>query len=393
MSLWFLLALLPIIAWTVLLLFRHQFWHAQPRLGQDARTLDHWPDVLAIIPARDEADVIETALRSLLEQDYPGRLEIIVVDDQSSDGTGDIVQNVMTAQTGTRKATYLLADERPEGWSGKLWAISTGIEQARAKRGGAPLLLLTDADIAHHPDNLSALTKKMVNENCDFVSIMVRLRSQSVWERLLIPPFVFFFQMLYPFKAVNEPSHSLAAAAGGCILLRRDALEAAGGLAAMKGALIDDVTLGRLIKNRPGGERRIWLGHAGETVSLRAYQDLAPIWSMVARTADTQLGHALSNLVVTVIGMLLLYLLPPLLLLGWPVHQSPMLALLGLVAWLLMSTALLPTLRLYRQSILWAPTLPLAAALYTLMTIDSARLHRQGKGGFWKGRTLSDECG
>jgi hopene-associated glycosyltransferase HpnB len=391
MSVLLIVALLAFMAWIALLTFRHGFWRAEPRLdGHDGRCVD-CPDVTIIMPARDEADVIERSIRSLLEQDYPGRLDLIVVDDQSSDGTGDIVRALAAEAVRPSRIKLLRTDDRPKGWTGKLWAIETAIDHVRMRGRDVPLLLLTDADIAHHPGNLSALIKKMVNEDRDMVSIMVRLRNHSVWERFLIPPFVFFFQMLYPFEAVNKPAKSTAAAAGGCVLIRRSALDSAGGIQALKGALIDDVTLAKRIKVRPGGDSRIWIGHGVKTISLRAYDDLASIWSMVARTADTQLRHSLMNLVGTTVGMALIYLIPPLLVLSWPIHLDIGAAGLGFGAWLLMVIAFAPTLLLYRQSLLWAPTLPLAAALYTAMTIDSARLHRQGKGGHWKGRTFSDE--
>ena len=391
MSFLLVFASLTASAWIGLLVFRHGFWRAEPRLDDDKRMVTKWPDVTAIVPARDEADVIEAAITSLLSQDYPGRLDIVVVDDQSSDATGDIIRALAARSDRSRTITLLRSGDRPRGWTGKLWAIETGIDHVRTQGRDVSLLLLTDADIAHHPGNLSALFKKMVNEDRDLVSIMVRLCNHSVWERFLIPPFVFFFQMLYPFQAVNKPGNPTAAAAGGCMLIRRAALESAGGLKALKGALIDDVTLARRIKARPDGENRIWIGHGVNTISLRAYDDLAPIWAMVARTADTQLRHSLVTLVETIIGMVLVYLMPPILVLSWPIHLDVMAAGFGAVAWLLMTIAFAPTLLLYRQSLLWAPTLPLAAALYAAMTIDSARLHRQGKGGHWKGRTFSNE--
>jgi hopene-associated glycosyltransferase HpnB len=279
---------------------------------------------------------------------------------------------------------------RPPGWSGKLWAVKAGLDHVEACGHTASLLLLTDADIAHHQGTLSSLIEKMVNEGRDLVSLMVCLRADSFWERLLIPPFVFFFQMLYPFPAVNDPRSGVAAAAGGYVLLRREALADAGGIEAISGALIDDVALGRLIKRRPNGEGRVWLGLARRTASLRAYDTLAPIWAMVARTADTQLGHSLLKLVGTVLGLVLLYLLPPLLVLGWPLHQDAWFGLLGLGTWGAMSLAYWPTLKLYQQPAWQVLTLPVAALLYAGMTIDSARLYRLGQGGLWKGRVFID---
>lgn len=388
MSVWSALALLTVFAWLGLLIGRQGFWQAVPRLPKTANVPHSLPPIAIIVPARNEAETIELAVRSLLSQDYTGFLHLIVVDDRSSDETAAIVRKLIPDAGPGRRLTCITNSERPAGWSGKLWAIKGGLDHLETGAKAPNFLLLTDADIAHDPANLSELFKKMVNEKLDLVSVMVKLRNQSFWERFLIPPFVFFFQMLYPFNAVNRSEKALAAAAGGCVLLRRDALNDAGGIEAIRGALIDDVALGRLIKSRPNGRRRIWLGHAERTVSLRAYESLWPIWSMVVRTADTQLNHSLLNLLGTVAGMVLIYLLPPLAALTWPLHQDSPAALLGLASWLLMAIAYLPTLRLYRSSILWAPTLPLAALFYTIMTLDSARRHRQGKGGVWKGRAF-----
>lgn len=388
MIIWIFLTLLSVLTWAFLLIGRQGFWRAEPRLRPASAFVDNLPPIAVIIPARDEAETIEAVVQSLLEQDYTGRLHIVVVDDQSSDDTAAIVDALIPGINPERRLERIRNTDRPAGWSGKLWAIKAGLDHLDASKGTPAILLLTDADIAHDPQSVSTLLKKMVNENRDLVSVMVRLRNRSFWERLLIPPFVFFFQMLYPFNMVNEPHKSLAAAAGGCVLLRRDALDDAGGIEAIKGTLIDDVALGRLIKFRRNGKRRIWLGHAEHTVSLRAYEGLSSIWQMVVRTADTQLGHSLLTLLGTIFGMVVIYLMPPLAVLTWPLHQEMSLGLAGLAAWLMMSIAFWPTSALYRASLLWVPTLPLAALLYTAMTIDSARRYRQGKGGVWKGRAF-----
>ena len=398
---WTILAALGLLSWLYLLFFRHGFWRAGPRLGKSRGMAIARPGVVAVIPARDEAAVIEQAVQSLLAQDYPGQLDLIVVDDDSSDGTADVVErfryrtdgSIPARRAGSRRRSVRVVRNSapPAGWSGKLWAIRTGIEHVEASGLAAPFLLLTDADIAHDPATLSALIEKMVNEDLDLTSLMVRLHVSSFWERLLIPPFVFFFQMLYPFPAVNDPRHPEAAAAGGCMLLRRDALDDAGGIGAIRGALIDDVALGRLIKRRPQGNGRIWLGLTVRTVSLRAYESLAPIWSMVARTADTQLDHSLWKLVGAVFGLLVVYLLPPILVLGWPFHQDPLLGGLGLTTWLAMSVAFRPISALYGQSVFSVSTLPLAALFYLAMTIDSAHRYRRGRGGMWKGRVFVEQ--
>lgn len=388
MMTWTLLISAAVLAWILFLTCRHGFWRAEPCLSPAQDGLRDAPPVAVIIPARDEAETIERAVRSLLAQDYAGRLQVIVVDDQSEDDTAALVDALCPKAGAGRRLERISNADRPAGWSGKLWAIKAGLDHLETQTAAPDIFLLTDADIAHDPTNLSALIKKLVNENLDLVSVMVQLRKLSFWERLLIPPFIFFFRMLYPFNAVNRADKSTAAAAGGCVLLRRDALRDAGGIEAIGGALIDDVALGRLIKSRPNGQGRIWLGHAERTVSLRAYDGLSSIWQMVVRTADTQLDHSILKLAGTVLGMIVIYLLAPLTVMTWPLHQDSLIGLFGLLAWLLMSVAFWPTLKLYGASALWAPTLPLAALLYTIMTIDSARRYRQGKGGVWKGRAF-----
>lgn len=381
---------LSLTVWLYLLLLHDRFWLADQRLARVHKDLSTWPSVLTVIPARDEADVISDALRSLLDQDYRGQLDIVVVDDGSSDGTGDLARALSTYAGANRSLRVFRNEANPKGWSGKLWAVHNGIAHAGATGLSAPILLLTDADIAHDGGSLTALVEKMVNDERDLVSLMVRLRVESFWERLLIPPFVFFFQMLYPFSAVNKATRTVAAAAGGCVLVKREALDDAGGIDAIKGDLIDDVALGRAIKRRPNGAGRIWLGLTGETVSLRAYDTLSSIWSMVARTADTQLGHSLIALVGTILGLIVVYLLPLFLALGLPLHQEIGLSMLGLAVWLAMCLAFWPTTALYGQAVFWNLTLPVAALFYAAMTIDSAIQYRIGRGGLWKGRVFVD---
>ncbi len=390
MIIWVFLTLLAVLAWIYLLLGRHGFWRAEPHLERCPNMIEGAPAVAVIIPARDEAPTIGTAVRSLLALDYEGRVDVIVVDDQSSDQTAAIVRALVPEAGPSRSLTLIANSDRPAGWSGKLWAIKTGLDDLDARVGTPTILLLTDADIAHDRGNLSALVQKMVNERLDLASVMVRLRHQSFWERLLIPPFIFFFQMLYPFPAVNDPQSQVAGAAGGCILLSRDALSDAGGIKAIHGDLIDDVALARSIKSRPNGEGRVWLGHADHTVSLRAYEGISSIWQMVVRTADTQLGHSLFKLAGTVAGMAVIYLLPPLAAITWPLHQEHALGISALLGWLMMIFAYRPTQKLYGGSISWALFLPIAALLYTIMTIDSARRFRLGRGGVWKGRAFQE---
>ncbi|WP_299414897.1 glycosyltransferase [Acaryochloris sp. IP29b_bin.148] len=388
-TLWLGISSLSGLIWVGLLLFRGQFWRANPVLDPTPPPLDQqeWPSVCAIVPARNEAEVLPVSLRSLLQQTYPGPFNVLLIDDQSTDGTGEIAQQIAAELDQPSQLQILQTTPLPPGWSGKLWAMHQGIETVLAE--SAPTyFLLTDADIQHGLNSLLCLVTKAEQERRDMVSLMVLLRCQSLWERLLIPAFVFFFQKLYPFSWVNQPQNQMAAAAGGCILVRRDALIAAGGIAAIREALIDDCALAAAIKLTPNSQpnRNIWLGLSTSTHSLRSYNTLDSIWSMVARTAFTQLHYSIVLLIGTVLGMLLVYLVPPFSLLLGVVLGNISITLVGLVTWVLMTMAYLPTIRLYQRSPLWAVSLPVIALLYNLMTLDSARQYWQGQGGAWKGR-------
>lgn len=381
-----LVSLLSVGAWLYLLLGRDGFWRARPRIEEESVAApEAWPPLVVVVPARDEAEHVESALQSLLRQDYPGDWRIILVDDHSADATGAIVERMARASEG--RLEVVAARALPAGWSGKLWAIAEGLRGADEVADTAPYVLLTDADIGHPQGNLRRLVAKAEGEGLDLVSLMVRLHCRTFWERALIPAFVFFFQKLYPFPAVNDRGRREAAAAGGCMLVRRDALRQAGGIERVRDRLIDDVALAQAIKHRPDPlAPAIWLGLSTTTLSLRRYHRLAEIWRMVARTADAQLGHSLVLLLATVLGMAVVYLVPPLALLTWPLHGSVATAVLGALGWLLMTAAYAPTARLYRLPSPWLATLPSAAALYVAMTIGSALAYRCGVGGSWKGR-------
>lgn len=385
-----LFAAVSLAVWIYLLMFRGGFWRAGERLRTDLPAPEEWPAVTALVPARDEADVVGRAVRSLLGQDYHGSLTVVVIDDQSRDGTARVAAAAARMAGATERLTVVAARPLPPGWSGKLWALSEGLAQVVALGDPAPYLWLSDADIEHEASTLRRLVVKAEAGRRDLVSLMAMLTCRGFWGRLLIPPFVFFFQMLYPFVWVNDPHRRTAAAAGGCVLIRREALERAGGLAVIRGELIDDCALGRLIKDKAdSGRGGIWLGLASGSHSVRPYEGLAGIWRMVVRTAFTQLQHSPLLLVGTVIGMAVAYVVPPLAVVGWPLHGSVLAAALGLAAWLIMSVAFTPTLRLYRQPVILAPLLPLAASVYCIITADSARRYWLGKGGDWKGRVFS----
>jgi hopene-associated glycosyltransferase HpnB len=385
------------LSWIYLLAFRGRFWRCDQRLAVSSKaSLPQWPSVCAIVPARNEADMLNQSLPGLLTQKYPGNFRVLLVDDQSTDGTAEVARQSAHLSQNEAPLEIMTTAPLPQGWSGKLWAVHQGIEQV-LQDTTQPLpdyFLLTDADILHEQTTLQDLALKAEQEHLDLVSLMVLLRCQSFWEKLLIPAFVFFFQKLYPFPWVNQPRHPMAAAAGGCILVRRDVLMGVGGIEVIRKALIDDCALGAAIKGAnsdQGGTGRIWLGLTTTTVSLRPYPSLQTIWTMVARTAFTQLHYSFGLLLGSLVSMVIIYLVPPVsLLLGSIAGQWGVVAIAALI-WSFMTLAYWPTIRLYRQSPLWAFTLPFIALLYTLMTADSALRHLQGRGGAWKGRVYATD--
>jgi hopene-associated glycosyltransferase HpnB len=370
--------------WAYLLIGHGGFWRTSTRLPADPPVPDSWPSVGAVVPARDEAAVLGETLPTLLAQDYPGELTVWLVDDGSSDGTAELARTLADRAGGRTALTVLAGPPPPPGWTGKLNAVQRGVRAASA--AGVDLLLLTDADIAYHPASVRRLVATALANDRDLVSLMALLRTQTRWERALVPAFVYFFAQLYPFPQVARPGSRTAAAAGGCVLLRRTALERAGGLTRIRGNLIDDVALGRLLK-RSGA--RIWLGFTDdppEVRSVRPYPHLADLWTMVTRSAYTQLRRCPVLLAGTLAGLGLLYAVPPVAGLIGLVKRSPVPAVAGLGAWAAMALTQAPILRLYGLSPLRGLALPAVATLYAAMTVDSARRHATGRGGAWKGR-------
>jgi hopene-associated glycosyltransferase HpnB len=364
---------LSLAIWIYLLVGRGLFW--RPLLLPKAPPPARWPRVAAVVPARNEAGFINAALASLLAQDYQGEFAVVLVDDHSDDGTAAFARAAATAMPG--RLTAISARALPAGWTGKLWALAEGVRTLERGDALPELLLFTDADIVHHRHNLAELVSVLEAGGHDLVSLMVRLRCDSRAERFLVPAFVFFFAMLYPFAWANDPHRRTAAAAGGCILVRRTAYDRIGGFAPIGDALIDDCALAREVKH--GGS--IFLALTRETRSARPYPRLADLWSMIVRTAYTQLDHSPLLLAVTVLGMGLTFVAPPLLVLSGGAG-----AVMGGVAWAAMAVAYAPMLRFYGLKPPWAPVLPAVALVYLGATLDSAWRHWRGRGGAWKGR-------
>jgi len=378
-------SLLMVGTWTGLLLARGRFWDPPiDRLREPAATSPS-PEVHAIVPARNEAGMLPHTLPALLAQTYAGTFGITLVDDRSDDGTGALAAG-LAAASGAPGGRFTLVSngrERPAGWVGKPWAMEQGIAAARRSGVRPAYWLFTDADIVHDPEIVGALVATAQAERRDLVSLMVQLRCTSGWERLLIPAFVFFFAKLYPFAWVADDRRATAAAAGGCILISDELLERIGGIARIGGALIDDCALAAAVKGAGG---RLYLELTTRSHSVRPYDSLDAIWQMVARSAYTQLDESPLLLAGTVAGMLLLYILPPAAAITGIVRRDRLLTGAGIATWALLSASYVPVLRRYGQPTLAAVGLPLAALLYTLMTVDSARRHWAGVGGMWKGR-------
>ncbi|MGW7450734.1 glycosyltransferase [Streptomyces sp. NPDC054787] len=372
-------------AWLWLTFAQGMFWRTDVRLPPRTAPTP-WPSVAIVVPARDEAEVLPRSLPSLLAQDYPGEAAIVLVDDGSTDGTGELALRLAREHPGL-PLTVTSPGEPPAGWTGKLWALRHGIALARGAQATEPdYLLLTDADIAHEPDSLRELVAAATSADLDLVSQMARLRVAGLWERLVVPAFVYFFAQLYPFRRINRPGSRTAAAAGGCVLLRTEAAVRAGVPDSIRQAVIDDVSLARAVR-RSGG--RIWLGLAERVDSVRPYPALTDLWRMVSRSAYAQLRHQPLLLAGTVAGLVLVYLVPPAALLAGLATGHPAVAWVGGLAWLLMSGTYAPMLRYYRLPIALAPLLPFTALLYLLMTVDSAVQHYRGRGAAWKGRTYA----
>jgi hopene-associated glycosyltransferase HpnB len=376
------IAAVSFMVWIYLITGRGSFWRAS--VIDDSATLPEprsWPAVVAVVPARNEQELIATSLGSLFALDYPGPFHIVLVDDQSTDGTAAAARAAVGSRL-DRGLTVLSGEPLPRGWAGKVWTMNQGAEHAQKGAEPPRYLLLSDADISFACDALKRLVARAERDELVLTSLMAKLRCVSPAERCLIPAFVFFFQMLYPFQWVNRPDFDTAAAAGGCMLVRVSALTEAGGFAAIRDRLIDDCALAKLLK--PFGP--IWLGLTERVHSLRPYPQIDDVGRMISRSAYEQLGRSPFVLAATLAGMALTYLVPP----GVALSTSGFAQVAGAAAWLLMAAAFQPMARFYRVNPAWGLLLPVIAGAYMVFTLRSAYQHACGKGGQWKGRVRAN---
>ena len=375
------LASAALAVWIYLLFGRGGFWltpnydDLQPQPASAA-----WPEIVAVVPARNEADSIEGCVTSLLEQPYPGKLSMILIDDQSSDGTADLARQAATAAPD--RLTVLTGRELPRGWTGKMWAVQQGLDLVAARSVQPEFVLLTDADIVYSGDVVMRLVARAQAKNLAMASIMAKLRCVSFAERFLIPAFIFFFEMLYPFSWVSNPDRATAAAAGGCILARWDALSGIGGIQSIRGSLIDDCALGARLKTRGP----VWLGFSRHVRSVRPSERIEQVGQMISRSAFAQLRYSLVLLIGVMAAMAVVFLAP----VAVSLFGGGLNRVFAGLSWLLMALAFQPTLRYYEQSPLWGLALPAIASAYMVFTINSAYQHLRGRGGLWKGRVQAD---
>jgi hopene-associated glycosyltransferase HpnB len=374
------LSLLVFLIWVVLFFAWGNFWQVWEFDSYQAQfpAPVQWPRVVAVVPARNESASIEAAVGALAAQDYPGETSVIVVDDHSDDGTAELARRMTTEAGAASRVHVISAPELIGGWTGKLWALNAGVKESAAAT--TEFYWFTDADVVHAPDALRRLVSRAEADKLDLTSLMVLLRAETFAECLLIPAFLYFFLMLYPPKWVAMRDAKTAGAAGGCVLLRRAALERAGGLAAIRSEVIDDCALARAVK-RSGGT--VWMGLTRASNSLRSYESFSEIRDMIARTAFTQLRYSAILLAGTFVAMILAFVLPAALTFSANIHVWPF----ALAAWCLMTASFLPPVTFYRLRPIWAPLLPLAASFYVFATGLSAVRYWTGRGGQWKGRS------
>ena len=375
----FYISLLAFLIWLVLFFAWGNFWRVWEFDADRAQfpAPARWPRVTAVIPARNEANSIAAVVRALGEQEYAGEFSVLIVDDHSDDGTAELAREAALAAGAADKIRVICASELADGWTGKLWALNSGVNASGASL--PDFFWFTDADVTHSADTLRRLVSHAEAEALDMTSLMVLLKADTFAERLLIPPFLYFFLMLYPPRWIAKDSAKTAGAAGGCVLLRRTALERIGGLSAIRSEIIDDCALAKTVKGSGG---KICMGLTRASQSLRSYTSFSEIRDMIARTAFTQLGHSALLLLGTLLGLMLTFVLPVVLTFSQNIRVWP----LALAAWCFMTASFLPTVTFYKQRPLWAPLLPLAAIFYSYATVLSAARFWLGRGGQWKGR-------
>jgi len=375
------LSSISLAIWLYLSLLHGNFWNPPSmKTKKKKKKISQYPEITILIPARNEEKYVKDSLMSLLSQDYRGQYRVVVVDDSSSDTTLEIVKRIAKKNN---KIHIVQGKILKKGWAGKVWAQYQGINFIKKNFPKSKYILFTDADIAHSSSNLRDLIIKAESDNIDLVSLVVLLKAKNFWEKILIPAFVFFFQKLYPFKWVNSPRRKIAAAAGGCMLVNYSTLKKSGGIERIKNQIIDDCALARILKKNG----RIWLGITKETKSLRGYERVSEIWSMVARSAYDQLNYSIFLLMICIFGMFCAYMVPIISLSVGFSEGNDYLFFTGLTTWLIMSCTYIPTLRNFNEKFFMATFLPIASIFYTLTTIDSARMHLWGSGGSWKGRS------
>ena len=369
------IATLTALTWSYLVLARGGFWRIKSAKPDASDHAGFSGGVVAIVPARNEAELIGRVITSLLNQSVA--MPVVLVDDESTDGTADVARRASEKAGKADALVVIQSKSLPAGWTGKLWSMHQGIERARA--WNPAWLMLADADVLHDAETVANLGVIASHGRYDLVSFMVKLHCKSLPETLLIPAFVYFFFMLYPPAWIRATPRSTAGAAGGCMLLKTETLERAGGLESIRGAVIDDCSLARLLKQHGG---KLWVGLTDKSQSLRRYETFSDVEHMVSRTAFNQLKHSSLLLLCTIAGMVITYLAPPLLLLT----RSRLAIIVGAAAWAAMTITYLAMVRYYRLNPAWALTLPLAALFYLGATLHSAVKYWKGSGGDWKGR-------
>ena len=365
-----------LLTWLYLLMFRGAFWTA--RIERPPKQPSAWPSVVAVVPARNESKLISECVRSILAQEYEGNLHLIVVDDHSVDKTEEQARRGARAANSEQNLTVTTANPLPKHWIGKTWAMEHGWKIAKTQLKENDYVWFTDADIKHTPAALKHLAGRAVDQNLELVSTMVLLKCRTFWEKVFTPAFIYFFKLLYPFNYVNTKPKRYAGAAGSCMLIKRATLEKIGGMKSIRKELIDDCALAKQIKN----EGHIWLGLTKDSVSQRGYSKFTAGWNLIARSAYTQLNYSLPSLLFCIVGLLLLFIYPPVIIFAGPFPAN----ILGIITWIVMTATYIPILHRYRCRPLWAIFLPIISLLYLTATIGSAIRHFSGANGSSKRR-------